>query len=91
LNLSEYKNQTADTALESGRTRTNPAVRAIKYKAFLQAWQQDNPALGLYQPRLLYLTHGNVAGLGTHAINTAADRLNNVANWEIRQAKVTND
>jgi peptide/nickel transport system substrate-binding protein len=91
LNLSEYKSQTADTALESGRTRTNPVVRAVKYKAFLQAWQQDNPALGLYQPRLLYLTHGNVAGLSGHAINTAADRLDNVANWQIRQAKVTND
>jgi peptide/nickel transport system substrate-binding protein len=92
LNLSEYKNQAADTALEAGRTRANPAVRAIKYKAFLQAWQQDNPALALYQPRLLYLTHGPVAGLDEQrSINTASDRLNNVANWQIRLAKVTND
>ncbi|HEX7633215.1 MAG TPA: ABC transporter substrate-binding protein, partial [Candidatus Saccharimonadales bacterium] len=91
LNLSEYKNTTADTALEAGRTRLDPALRTIKYKPFLQAWQQDSPALGLYQPRLLYLTNGTVAGLNEHSINAATGRFSNVQNWEIRQAKVTND
>ena len=89
LNLSEYKNPIADVALETGRTRLNPQLRAIKYRQFLQAWQQDYPALGLYQPRFLYLTNGSVAGLGDHAINSAADRFDNVQNWEIREAKVT--
>lgn len=90
LNLSEYKNSTADDALEAGRTRLDPALRAIKYEPFLQAWQQDNPALGLYQPRLLYLTNGPVAGLDVqNTLNTATDRYNNVQNWEIRLAKVT--
>jgi peptide/nickel transport system substrate-binding protein len=90
LNLSEWKNPDADNALEAGRTRLDPALRVIKYKPFLQAWQQDAPALGLYQPRLLYLTNGNVAGLADQNINTAADRFDNVQNWEIREAKVTN-
>ncbi len=90
LNLSEYKNATADAALEAGRTRLDPALRTIKYKPFLQAWQQDNPALGLYQPRLLYLTDGTVVGLNDHTVNTPTDRFSNVQNWEIRQAKVTN-
>ncbi|HVX24122.1 MAG TPA: peptide ABC transporter substrate-binding protein [Candidatus Saccharimonadales bacterium] len=89
LNLSEWKNTTASLALEAGRTRLNPKLRIIKYKPFLQAWQHDTPALGLYQPRLLYLTNGPVAGLGEHNLNTAADRLDNVQNWEIREAKVT--
>jgi peptide/nickel transport system substrate-binding protein len=89
LNLSEYKNATADQALEAGRTRLNPALRVIKYKPFLQAWQQDDPALGLYQPRVLYLTNGLVNGLSDDIVNTATDRFNNVQNWEIRQAKVT--
>ncbi len=89
LNLSEYTNLTADNALQSGRTRLEPALRVIKYQPFLQVWQQDNPALGLYQPRLLYLTDGAVAGLNDQTINTAIDRYNNVQNWEIRQAKVT--
>jgi len=91
LNLSEYKNATADAALEAGRTRLDANLRIIKYKPFLQAWQQDAPALGLYQPRVLYLTNGSVAGLSDATINTASDRLNNVQNWQIREAKVTND
>ncbi len=89
LNLSEYKNKTADTALESGRTRLDPALRVIKYRPFLKAWREDAPAVGLYQPRLLYLTNGAVAGLSNYAINVPADRFVNVQNWEIRQAKVT--
>lgn len=89
LNFSEWKNATADAALEAGRTRLDPALRVIKYKPFLQAWQQDAPALGLYQPRLLYITRGPVAGLPTQAINTVTDRFDNVQNWEIHQARVT--
>lgn len=91
LNLSEYKNTTADTSLEAGRTRSDPALRVIKYKPFLQAWQQDAPALGLYQPRLLYLTNGPVDGLNdTLPITSPTERFSSVNNWEIREAKVTN-
>jgi peptide/nickel transport system substrate-binding protein len=90
LNFSEWKNPTADAALEAGRSRLNPAVRIVKYKPFLQAWQQDAPALGLYQPRFLYLTNGPVNGLTGGALNTPTDRFDNVQNWEISQAKVTN-
>jgi ABC-type transport system substrate-binding protein len=89
LNLSEYKNPTADTSLEAGRTRLGPALRVIKYQPFLQAWQQDNPALGLYQPRLLYLTNGKVGGLDNEMLTIPTDRFNNVQNWEIQEAKVT--
>jgi peptide/nickel transport system substrate-binding protein len=89
LNFSEYKNPTADEALEAGRTRLDPTLRTIKYRPFLQAWQQDAPAVGLYQPRLLYLTNGPVAGLTEGPISTPTDRFINVQNWEIRQAKVT--
>lgn len=89
LNLSEYKNGTADAALEAGRTRIDPGLRVIKYRPFLQAWQQDAPAVGLYQPRLLYLTNGMLAGLSEKPITAPADRFVNVQNWEIREAKVT--
>lgn len=89
LNLSEYKNPQADDALEAGRSRLDPGLRVVKYRPFLQAWQQDYPALGLYQPRFLYLANGPVAGLSDHAINSAAGRFNDVQNWEIREARVT--
>lgn len=89
LNLAEYKSSVADLALEAGRTRLDPAIRTIKYKPFLQAWQADVPAIGLYQPRLLYLTNGRLNGLSEAPINNATDRLINVQNWQIREARVT--
>lgn len=89
LNLSEYSNKVADTALESGRTRLDPALRVIKYAPFLKAWREDAPAVGLYQPRLLYLTNNAVHGLNDAAIDVPADRFVNVHNWEVRRAKVT--
>lgn len=90
LNFSEFKNSNADTALESGRTRRDPAIRAVKYRPFLQAWQQEAPAVGLFQPRMLYITNGPVFGLTDHSINNPIGRFNNVENWQIRLAKVTN-
>lgn len=90
LNFSEYKNPEADAALEAGRTRRDPALRLIKYQPFLQAWQRQNPALALYQPRALYLANESIDGLTERPINSATDRFNNVHNWQINQAKVTN-
>lgn len=89
LNFSEYSSSTADEGLEAGRTRLDPTLRVIKYQPFLQAWQQDAPALGLYQPRFLYVTRGPVYGLTEHTINTDVDRYDNVQNWEIRQVPTT--
>jgi peptide/nickel transport system substrate-binding protein len=86
LNFAEYKSSIADAALEAGRTRSDPALRAIKYQPFLKAWQQDAPALGLYQPRFLYVTRGKVFNLDQHTINVDTDRYENVQNWMIRQA-----
>lgn len=88
LNFSEYKSTTADAALQAGRTRIDANLRGVKYQPFLQAWQNDAPALALYQPRFLYITHNEVDGLAEHAINADAERLTNVHNWMIRRAGV---
>jgi peptide/nickel transport system substrate-binding protein len=90
FNFSEYDSTEADTSLEAGRTRLDPQLRVIKYRPFLEAWQADAPALGLYQPRYLYLTRGPVYGLHDHVLNIATDRFDSVQNWMIRTAKVTN-
>ncbi|HSW98501.1 MAG TPA: ABC transporter substrate-binding protein [Candidatus Saccharimonadales bacterium] len=87
LNFSAYNSPKADTSLEAGRTRLDPALRTVKYQPFLQAWQADLPAIGLYQPRFLYLTHGQVYGLDETPVNTDAQRFSNVANWEIREVR----
>lgn len=88
LNFSEYKSTAADTSLESGRTRQDPLIRAVKYKGFLKAWQEDAPALGLYQPTTLYLTRGRVAGLKDHLINTDADRYYSVNEWAVKTGNI---
>ena len=87
LNLSEYKSKVADEALESGRTRVDPNLRAIKYKAFLEAWKNDVPAIGLYQPRFFYVVRGQLSGFEGKTFNNATDRFNDVIHWMIRQEK----
>jgi peptide/nickel transport system substrate-binding protein len=89
LNFSEYKSGTADEALLAGRTRLDSALRAVKYQPFLQAWKDDAPAVGLYQPRYLYITRGEVYGLSEHRINSDVERFTNVHNWMIRERGVS--
>lgn len=86
LNFSEYRSTVADDALAQGRTRLDPALRTAKYKPFLQAWLNDAPALGLYQPRLFYVSRGPVFGINEQFMNSAADRFDNVNEWMMRQA-----
>ena len=87
LNFSEYRSPVADKALEAGRTRSDPGVRAIKYKPFLDAWRNDVPAIALYQPRYLYVSRGNITNFNPRSINSGADRFNNILNWMIREQK----
>jgi peptide/nickel transport system substrate-binding protein len=87
LNLSEYKSAVADQALEAGRTRSDPALRALKYKAFLSAWTADAPALSLYQPNYVYITRGPVSGYDRKVDTRLTDRYSNVSEWMIRQQR----
>lgn len=88
LNFSEYKNKVADEALESGRTRIDPAIRAVKYRAFLEAWRDEAPAVALYQPRYKFVVRGTFEGFEYSEYNSAVDRYATITNWMIRQDKV---
>lgn len=85
LNFSEYNSKAASTALEGGRTRSDPQIRAVKYRPFLDAWRKDNPALALYQPRFLYVAYKPLHGYDSTSANSAADRFTNVQNWMVRE------
>jgi peptide/nickel transport system substrate-binding protein len=91
LNFSEYKSDIVDEALESARTRTDANLRTAKYKPFLAAWRDDAPAIGLYQPRFLYIVRDTVYGLKSHEVVSASDRFANVDEWQIRLVKTTVD
>lgn len=84
LNFSELKSAQIDSALDAGRTRTDPNLRATKYRPFLTTWRDEAPAVALYRPRFLYITRGKVYGLDATTINTATDRYVNVQNWRVR-------
>jgi peptide/nickel transport system substrate-binding protein len=88
LNFAEYKSTAADKALEAGRSRSDPALRTIKYRPFLESWRNDAPAIALYQPRFLYITRGELFGFDGNEMNSATDRFSNVDHWMVRQAKV---
>jgi peptide/nickel transport system substrate-binding protein len=84
LNFSDYSSRVADSALEAGRTRIDPALRAAKYVPFLQAWHDDVPAYALYRPRFLYVTRGTLFNFDQRAMNNPTDRFSNIENWMIR-------
>jgi peptide/nickel transport system substrate-binding protein len=85
LNLSEYKSSTSDLALESGRSRSKEDLRAAKYKSFLTSWKNDAPAIGLYQPRYLYLSNKPIYQIvESRRLNNPEDRFNNVNNWMVK-------
>jgi len=87
LNLSEYKSTAADQAVEGGRTRADPAIRAVKYKTFLTQWVKDLPAMPLYQPNYLYITRGQVFNYERKSANAPADMYYGVNNWMVRQKR----
>ena len=88
LNLSEYSSKVADLAIEGARINTDLDLRAAKYQPFLQAWQSDAPAIGLYQPRYLYISNQQVYGYNSHTpLNVPADRFNNVNEWMVKTVR----
>lgn len=87
LNFSDYKSATVDSALEAGRTRIDPSLRAAKYLPFLQAWRDDAPAIALYRPRFIYTTYSEVYNFNKKSLNVPTDRFNNVEQWMIRTTR----
>jgi peptide/nickel transport system substrate-binding protein len=87
LNFSEYKSTQADKSLEAGRSRSDPTLRALRYKPFLEAWRADAPALVLYQPSFLFVTRGEINGFDPATLPAATSRYTNVENWMVRLGK----
>jgi peptide/nickel transport system substrate-binding protein len=89
LNFSNYGNVTSDDALTSARTRSDPALRAVKYTAFAKQWLSDAPAIGLYQSDFIY-----VDSKTTHAIQpdsaivTSDEHYADVRYWTSDQGSV---
>lgn len=87
LNFSEYKSREADASLEAGRSRSNSKIRAVKYQGFLKAWNQDNPALAIYQPNYTFIVRSPFTGFNNKSLTSPIDRYSDVEKWLIRQQR----
>lgn len=81
LNLSDYSSGIVDDALTSARTRLEPKLRDVKYKAFYKQWLSDAPAVALYQPTLHYISSPNASTLNGQSIVDAVDRYTEIRYW----------
>lgn len=90
LNFSEYESAIADASLEAGRTRANDKLQAIKYEPFVRVWEEDAPALALYQPRFLYVAQQKVPSLYERSLASGTERYAGVYDWMVRRAPVDN-
>lgn len=88
LNLAEYKSSVVDSSLEAGRSRVDALLRVAKYRAMVDQWSKDAPAIALYQPRYLYITNEKVYGFEPTRFNSPVDRFADVQNWAIRDQRV---
>lgn len=88
-NFSNYSNPTADAALVTARSRAEADLRNAKYKTFARQWLSDVPAIGLYQPVVIYAVKRSVVSLdNSMPFVTSADHYATVLDWSVRQRTV---
>lgn len=84
LNLSNYRNSLVDDLLLGARDTLDETLRAKKYETFLKYWINDVPAIGLYQPNLVYFYNRNVRTFGNDIrLVTALDRFTDISDWAV--------
>jgi peptide/nickel transport system substrate-binding protein len=88
LNVSSYSSTASDKALEGGRTISDTQTRAAKYRAFLNAWMSDNPAVMLYSPYYVYGISNKVHGVSAHKASDPSDRFYGIEHWYVHVRKV---
>ena len=82
LNLSNYSSALASDAILAARGTMDRIIRDAKYEAFLKAWVEDVPAIGIYQVNLSYFVNRNVRTFSEDLrLVTPTDRFNDVSFW----------
>ncbi len=88
-NFSNYSNSTADAALASARSRLEPDLRNIKYKAFAQQWLDDAPAIALYQSVSEYVVNKRAEAFNPQNILVSSqDRFADILYWSVERESV---
>lgn len=85
-NLANYKSGIVDDALSSARARSEIQLRDAKYRAFVDQWLKDAPAIALYQPTLHYVASENTRTIPDNtSIPDAIGRYRAVEYWTVNQ------
>jgi peptide/nickel transport system substrate-binding protein len=84
LNLTSFKDKTADTLLEEARQTSDEKERRLKYLHFQNILAEEVPAVFLYSSTYLYGAKKNVRGIELEYITTPSDRFSNIENWYIK-------
>lgn len=81
LNISSYKNQTVDKALEKIIRTFDTEERAKLYSQFESEFFKDVPATFIYSPELMYAVHGKVGNIILSPITNSSQRLLDMETW----------
>jgi len=87
LNLSNYKNDDADKALEDGRTSLDQKQRIADYQQFQTILANDAPAVFLFSPYYNYVQNKKIKGFAVKSIAAPADRFTNISDWYVKMGE----
>jgi len=73
LNFSNFGDPKSDDYLSSARTTSDQTLRSLKYVAFAKQWLTDVPAIGLYQPNLVYIHSRSTQAVQPDEVIVSAD------------------
>jgi len=84
LNFSNYKNTLVDDLLLASRTSLDVSARAKKYEKFLEIWNNDVPALGIFRMSLRYYFNKNIRTFSENSrLVSPLDRFADVSVWAV--------
>jgi peptide/nickel transport system substrate-binding protein len=81
LNVALFANITTDSLLTEMRKNTDPETRADQIEEFAEELSEENPAIFLYAPELLYVFPNDVAGASFKGVSDPEERYARVNEW----------
>lgn len=81
LNLALYTNAKADTLLAEARATTNRKERETLYGSFANIIKEEQPAIFLFAPQLIYVLPEKIQGARFGALVAPGERFLNVHEW----------
>lgn len=84
LNLTSFKNVSANNLLEEARKTSDEEERIKKYLHFQNIVADEVPAILLYSPTYLYGVNPKVKGIELEYITVPSDRFADIKNWYIK-------